>query len=165
MEWLQVGIAFRPSARSVDRFPVTGHAFPFVFFLNGQVSDADILIYPEMNRWHFAPSLSRHLAMRFGDDFLVQHCSDLTNWPWVSARLLRIWASTAPTSVALTRRWRRSRFSDLSHETYQVESPSRNAPRRARSNTLKDEDTSPGIHYSSLTMIASNGTWDVTVLR
>jgi hypothetical protein len=37
---LQVSIAFRPSARSVDRFPVIGHAFHLRFF-SGQVSDAD----------------------------------------------------------------------------------------------------------------------------
>jgi hypothetical protein len=39
---------------------------------------------PETYRWHFAPALSLHLAMKFGDDFLLWDFSDVTNSPWMS---------------------------------------------------------------------------------
>jgi hypothetical protein len=39
---------------------------------------------PETYRWHFAPALSLHLAMKFGDDFLLSDFSDVANWPRMS---------------------------------------------------------------------------------
>src|SRR5258708_19630963 len=51
---------------------------------------------PETYRWHFAPALSLHLAMKFGDDFLSSDFSDVTSWSRMSgpgAKRSRRWPS------------------------------------------------------------------------
>ena len=54
---------------------------------------------PETYRWHFAPALSLHLAMKFGDDFLSSDFSDVTNWPRMSGHGAKRPFAKTPTSA------------------------------------------------------------------